>query len=133
MSDVDERDNRCRLARERAGLSIGQAAKLLGIDRAELQRIEDPSRQMVERADDLAALYHVDVEWLTGHKPLRDYDAMRGVRGYDELSPHDRDAVAEFAASLPSRPSCPSVRAGSHQPTQRCILSEGHKGEHRYL
>ncbi len=130
---TDERDNRCRLARERAGLNMGQAAKLLGITRDELARIEDPARQMVERAEDLAALYHVDVEWLTGHKPLRNYDAMRDVRGYDELSEHDRDMVAEFAASLPLRPPCPSVRAGSCQPTQRCILRESHRGEHRYI
>jgi hypothetical protein len=123
--------HRLTLARARAGLSIGQAAKLLGRDRAELEYAEgstlnlfcgrfgcpggqlhahDPGDQAWPSAERLAELYAVNVPWLTGDVPLRDYDAMKGVRGYDKLPDHDRDVVAEFAASLPRNSRTPSER-----------------------
>lgn len=95
-------EHRFKLARERAGLSLGQAAKLLGIERHALEQIEArPIADREDQAEQLAELYMVNVPWLTGAAPLRDYEAMKSARGYDKLTEHDRDTVAEFAASLP--------------------------------
>jgi transcriptional regulator with XRE-family HTH domain len=96
--------HRVTLARERAGLSLGQAAKLLGVTRSELLAIEEEPILSAVDAERFAELYAVNVEWVTGQAPLRDYDAMKGVRGYDNLTPHDRDVIAEFAASMPRKP-----------------------------
>lgn len=114
--------HRLKLARERAGLSLGQAAKLLGIDRADLECVEastlnqfcgrfacpggglhghDIDDNAWTTAEQLAELYAVNVPWLLGQVPQHDYEAMKDARGYDQLTAHDRDVVAEFAASLP--------------------------------
>lgn len=119
MGTNQDEVNRLRLARERAGLSVGQAARLLGIDRAELERIESPERQMVERAPQLAELYGVSVEWLLGSVPLRDYKRLAEVPGAENLYPSDRDELAMFMASLPTTPrtsaeALEACKAGRH-------------------
>lgn len=99
--------HRFALARSRAGLSLNQAAKLLWNDGTNtgkvLEAIEDGTgasltREFVEK---MAATYQVNIPWLLGETPLRDYTAMAGARGYENVSDHDRDVIAEFAASLP--------------------------------
>ena len=96
--------NRSRRARESAGLSLGQAARILGIDVDQLRRVEehdvayadaDPAR--------LADLYGVNSDWLSGRSELRDYAPLRELRGADELPFRDRDMLAELYASLPRR------------------------------
>jgi transcriptional regulator with XRE-family HTH domain len=99
----NENGNRTRLARERAGLSLGQAAKLLGMTSLHLEEIEGSTEQNVERAPDLAALYHVSVEWMTGKVERYDYKSIKSIPGSEDLSFHDRDTLAEFAASMPRR------------------------------
>jgi hypothetical protein len=95
--------NRAKLAREHAGLSLGQAVKLLGI--AELLIIEESDSAFADLAEPdrtrMAELYGVNLEWLTGEGERYDFKAMAGVRGWDEISDHDRYVVAEFAASMP--------------------------------
>lgn len=54
-----------------------------------------------DQAAQLADIYGVNVEWLTGEAPQHDYEVLKGVRGADNLSAYDRDMVAEFAASMP--------------------------------
>lgn len=98
-----KRENRCRVARENAGLSVGQAAKLLAVDRDEILRVEvadDPDLELVQR---LADLYRVRVEWLTGEVERRDYARIKRIKGADRLSFKDLDTLAEFAASMPRR------------------------------
>ncbi len=95
--------HRADRARERAGLSVGQAAKLLNMLPSDLQAIEERSTILPDHANRLAELYQVRVEWLTGEVELRDYTAVDGMRGAEGITPHDRDVVAEFAASMPRR------------------------------
>jgi hypothetical protein len=103
--------NRCRRAREIAGLSEAQAAGLLGVEQIDLAAIEfydlafwDADRGKAPHAK-IADLYHVDVDWMRGESELRDYAAIDRVPGArDGLSFHDRDLIAEFTASLPRRP-----------------------------
>lgn len=96
--------NRARRARVTAGLSIGQAVSLLGIDRDSLLRIEEPNAVLGEEdCRKLADVYGVNEEWLCGQIELRDYDALDRIAGGRELPFHDRDILAEFMASMPRR------------------------------
>lgn len=97
--------HRAARARERAGLTVGQAAKLLDTTSAWLVDVEasdeafgDVGADMIEVMCDV---YGVRVEWLRGDVPLHDYTAVDGMRGAENLSFHDRDVIAEFAASMP--------------------------------
>ena len=90
------------LARMRAGLSPTQAADLLNLERDELLAMErQPEIESKWNTAVFAALYGVSIEWLTGQVPRYDYESLKNIPGYDELSPHDRDTLAEFTASLP--------------------------------
>lgn len=96
--------NRAKRARERAGLTIGQAAKILNMEKDDLVAIEEKD-SMFANADQskLADTYGVNLPWLRGDAPLRDEDKMKDVRGWDELSRHDQNVISEFAASMPRR------------------------------
>lgn len=93
--------NCSRLARERAGLTVGQAARRLGMATETITRIEtdDAAYAAADRAK-LASIYGVNVEWMDGTRQERDYASIDAMRGADKLTPHDRDALAEFAASM---------------------------------
>jgi helix-turn-helix protein len=95
--------NRSEIARMRAGLSLGQAAKLTGIARDELVRIEVAQTLTDKVAHNLAELYGVSFKWITGMVPRYDFERMKDVPGWDEMTEHDRKVVSEFAASLPER------------------------------
>lgn len=97
--------HRCRRARERAGLSLGQAAKLLGVTVAELTAAEFTGPYHSCSAERLADLYGVSVPWLLGECDQFDYAAVRSIPGSDTLWFSDRDEIAELLASLPRRPS----------------------------
>lgn len=94
-------DNRLRRARERAGLSVGQAARLMGLDRDELLEIEEELPLPASVAERFVEIYGTRVEWLTGEVALHDYARVDKIKGAGKLSFHDRDIVAEFAASIP--------------------------------
>lgn len=94
--------NRARLARKNAGLTLGQASRITGIDITVISRIEleldvpiDPAI-LVTMCD----VYGVNSEWLAGDVPQHDYATVDKMRGADNLCDHDRDIVAEFAASM---------------------------------
>lgn len=97
--------NRAKLARERAGLSLGQAVKLLGA--ANLLLIEESDSAFADTTEvertKMCIVYGVNLEWLTGERERYDYAAMAGVKGWDEISEDDRNTVAEFAASMPRK------------------------------
>lgn len=101
--------NRTKLARERSGLSVGQACKLLELERDELLRIEEadtwydavhPStiRAMID-------IYSVKPEWMAGECEQHDYEKLKTIKGAETLSDHDRDIIAEFVAAMPTRKS----------------------------
>lgn len=96
--------NRARRARKCAGLSIGQAAKLLGVDRDALSRAEELDSAFWDaNRRKMADVYGVSEEWLSGQVDLRDYAALNRIPGGRELPFHDRDILAEFLAALPRR------------------------------
>lgn len=101
-------ENRCRIARETAGLSLGQAAKILGIGREMLGKIEEMPRYEGTLIDKMVDTYQVRQEWITGKVPRHDYASIdkmivcsRGQDPAEPLTPHDRDILAQFAASMP--------------------------------
>lgn len=100
--------NRARRAREGAGLSVGQAAKLLGADLRVLQFVED--QDVAFWASDatlhrkMADIYGVSEAWLCGDVELRDYEVLNRISGGRDLPFHDRDILAEVLASRPRRP-----------------------------
>src|SRR5688572_30808702 len=98
--------NRSRRAREGAGLSVGQAARVLGVVPDQLRRVEENDAEYAD-ADParLAEIYGVNVEWLSGRTELRDYAGLKNVAGVDRLSFRDRDMLAELHASWPRRSS----------------------------
>lgn len=103
-------ENRCQCAREQAGLSVGQAAKLLGVERTVIEQFEaadvdDIWEEGVTFAGRMAELYCVRLEWMLGGVARYDYDFVDGMRGAENLRPRDRETLAEFAASLPRRKS----------------------------
>lgn len=93
--------NRSEHARMRAGLSLGQAAHFLGMDRDDLLRAETAETLDDVHAEKLADLYCVRVEWITGEVPQHDYAAVDVMKGAETLTREDRDALAKFAASMP--------------------------------
>lgn len=96
--------NRSRRARESAGLSVGQAARLLGVTTDQLRRVEEHDSAYADAYPPrLADLYGVNVDWLSGRSELCDYEPLRNLQGVEDLSFRDRDMLAELYASLPRR------------------------------
>lgn len=105
---ASEQENRCRIARERAGLSPGQAAKLLGVDPAVIEQFEaadvdDIWEEGVTFAGRMAELYRVGLEWMLGQVERYDYAAVEAMPGADKLTSQDRLELAETVASMPRR------------------------------
>lgn len=128
--------NRAKLARERAGLSIGQAARLLNLPRESLTEIEERDLAFADADhDQLASIYQVRIEWLTGETELRDYASIDCIDGADKLTPDDRDtgeamscehASAHAWQALP-RAHTPSVMLPGEVIPQRCAKAScGH-------
>lgn len=94
---------RLRRARELAGLSIGQAAKLLGWSQGPLVLMEKGHGHPPDPGElgRLASLYGVSVEWLRGDE-VQLSDDHRMLVGEIEHD-GDRARVAELLASLPRR------------------------------
>lgn len=97
--------SRLRLAREQAGLSQGQVAKLLGMHRPTISQIEAGRRKV--SADELASfakLYDVGIDWLaSGASALEDENADRiqlAARGLSKLKPEDVDTVLSLLRTL---------------------------------
>lgn len=96
-------DRRAR-ARELAGLSVGQAARILGVKPAELRAVElGQVTSSALTSERLADVYGCSVAWLTGAVPRHDFSAINSILGGRELYSRDREAIAELLASLPRR------------------------------
>jgi len=97
--------NRARLARQNAGLSVGQACKLLEVDREVLVAAEESDEAFEDLdagdRDFMSDIYGVNRAWLLGEVPRHDYAAVERIAGADALAFHDRDVIAELMASRP--------------------------------
>jgi transcriptional regulator with XRE-family HTH domain len=78
---------RLRAARDAAGLSQGQVAKLLNVHRPTISEIEAGRRRVAgEELTRLASLYGVSVEWLTATSEKSDPTEDRILLAARELS-----------------------------------------------
>jgi len=96
---------RLRLAREQAGLSQGQVAKLMNIHRPTVTEIEAGRRRV--QLDEVAAfarLYRVSVPWLMGDDgpsdDVREAKVRLAARELTKLKSSDLDRVMKLLASL---------------------------------
>jgi len=96
---------RLRLAREQAGLSQGQVARMLGLHRPSVSEIEAGRRKV--SADELVALariYGVSAGWLAGEEDAADDETAARVklaaRGLASLKPEDLDKVIKLLTTL---------------------------------
>ena len=109
MSDTDAKREiiaaRLREARRMAGISQGQAAKLLGLHRPSISEIEAGHRRV--RAEELlrfAEVYDVNVAWLAGDRAekldLHDDRLLLAARELSKLKPADLERLMTLLGSL---------------------------------
>lgn len=106
MSDSDDIRSamaaRLRAAREQAGLSQGQAAKLMEMQRPTISEIEAGRRRVAaEELTRFARIYGVSVSWLTNEKPdVPDPAVELAARELAKLKPQDFDNVLKLLRTL---------------------------------
>jgi len=98
---------RLRLAREQAGLSQAQVAKLLGVHRPTVSEIEAGRRRVqADELNDFARIYDVSVSWLLEEDPRQDQGRAAKVelaaRELAKLKQSDLDRVLNLLSSLRS-------------------------------
>lgn len=96
---------RLRIARERAGLSQAQTAKLMDMHRPSITEIEAGRRRVAaEELARFADLYGVSVVWLTGTRDnepdLSDPRLALVARQLQRLKSEDLERVMHFIASV---------------------------------
>lgn len=101
MSSVAER---LRIAREQAGLSQGQVARILGLHRPTISEIEAGRRRVTaEETATFARLYEVSVAWLTGSEEAdNDIDdrVRLAARELAKLKSEDLDKILKLLATM---------------------------------
>jgi transcriptional regulator with XRE-family HTH domain len=94
---------RLRLARENAGLSQGQVAKKLDLQRPSISEMEAGRRRVsAEELSALATLYHVETDWLLGETSTTiDTDRIElAARELAKLKPDDLNRVMDLLKAL---------------------------------
>ena len=96
--------NRLRLAREQAGLSQGQVAKLLDMHRPTISEIEAGRRRVAaEELVEFSRIYAVSVAWITGSEDddsgINDRVKL-AARELAKLKADDLDMVLRLLASM---------------------------------
>ena len=101
MSTLAER---LRFAREQAGLSQGQVARMLDLHRPTVSEIEAGRRRVVaEELVEFSRIYEVSVAWLTGSDDAEDGvdDRVKlAARELAKLKPEDLDSVLRLLSTL---------------------------------
>src|SRR5262249_22781517 len=105
----EELAHRLRLAREQAGLSQGQVAKLLDMHRPTITEIEAGRRSVsAQELARFAEIYAVDPDWLLGvddeAQGLRSAKTRLAARELQKLRPKDLDRLLRLIASLRKGP-----------------------------
>ena len=106
MSDADakriEIAERIRAAREQAGLSQGQVAKILSLQRPAVSEIEAGRRRVsAEELATLAELFDVSVEWLvSGAAAVADPKVELAARELSKLKNDDLDIVLRLLRTM---------------------------------
>ena len=103
-SESKRRDiaNRLRLAREQAGLSQGQVAKLLGLNRPTVTEIEAGRRKVpAEELVLFSGIYDVTISWLLNEESdVVDPAAQLAARELAKLKKEDLDRLLRLLKTL---------------------------------
>lgn len=95
--------SRLRLAREQAGLSQGQVAKLMNMHRPSISEIEAGRRKVsADELTEFSRLYDVSVAWLINSEEAdeqRDRIEL-AARELSRLKPEDLDKIIDLLAAL---------------------------------
>jgi transcriptional regulator with XRE-family HTH domain len=93
---------RLQAARKQAGLSQGQVARLLDLQRPAISEIEAGRRKVsAEELSRLAEIYDVSVSWITNSGPeMPDPAVELAARGLAKLKPEDLETVLHLLRSL---------------------------------
>jgi transcriptional regulator with XRE-family HTH domain len=93
---------RLRLAREQAGLSQGQVAKLMKVQRPTISEIEAGRRKVSsDELDKFARLYDVSISWLATETPeVKDPAIELAARELTKLKKEDLDRVLQLLRTL---------------------------------
>jgi transcriptional regulator with XRE-family HTH domain len=96
---------RLRLAREMAGLSQAQAAKLMNVHRPTISEIEAGRRRVsVEELKLFAKIYRAAIGWLAGNRPEsadpKEDRIQLAARELKKLRPADLDRVMRLLGAL---------------------------------
>jgi transcriptional regulator with XRE-family HTH domain len=97
--------SRLRIAREQAGLSQGQVAKMLSLHRPSISEIEAGRRKVsADELTQLASIYGVSVSWLvateTSSHSAQDARIQLAARQLAKLKPEDFDRVISLLIAL---------------------------------
>jgi transcriptional regulator with XRE-family HTH domain len=97
--------NRLRTAREMAGLSQGQIARLMGLHRPSVSEAEAGRRRVsAEELIQFAQHYGVNIEWISGVAPKmadpKDARVELAARELAKLKAQDLDRVLQLLAAL---------------------------------
>jgi transcriptional regulator with XRE-family HTH domain len=94
--------SRLRLARDRASLSQGQVAKMLGMHRPTISEIEAGRRSVTaEELSEFARIYSITVAWIASEQrdPLKDKMDL-AARELSKLKAQDVDRLLDLLSSL---------------------------------
>lgn len=95
---------RLKHARELAGLSQAQAARLLSLHRPSITEMESETRKVsAGELKDLASLYKVSVEWLTGETLSKKPLVRLAARRLSSLDDKDLKTIIRIVESLARR------------------------------
>jgi len=95
---------RLRQARDAAGLSQGQVAKILEMHRPTVTEIENETRKVTAgELREFGHLYKVSVEWLVGEPMDQNQKLKMAARKLSALKDKDLDAVMRIIESLPQQ------------------------------
>lgn len=97
---------RLKIAREQAGISQGQVAKLIGFHRPTISEIEAGRRKV--STDELrlfSEIYDVSIEWLMEENNTNDIDEriQLAARGLADLKEEDLEKVLKLLSSIRSK------------------------------
>ena len=95
---------RIRIAREMAGLSQGQLAKLMGLHRPSVTEMEAGNRRVTtDELEQLARHFDVSTSWLLGEDEAGPADSAKlqlAARELEKLKPEDLDRLLKLLAVM---------------------------------
>ena len=100
MSDIAQR---LRTAREQAGLSQGQVAKMLGLHRPIISEIEAGRRKIsAEELSKIADIYEVSINWISStQEDNKIADRVKlAARDLSKLKEEDLDKILRLLSSI---------------------------------